>query len=190
MLPSTGTITRWSPPEGPGIRVDAGVAAGSEVSHYYDPMLAKLIVSGDDRAAAIARLQRALRGFVVDGVRTNYRFCYGSRATRRFARGETTTRFLDERLDESIFARRPLPPEAALLCAAALLVDGRAPWRIGGAGIPLRLQHGDRVTRAASRTLPALRVGGSRAIAAASCARTRTETAYAPNSTTGRSRGS
>ncbi len=53
--------TRWSAPEGPGVRVDAGVATGSEVSHYYDPMLAKLIVYGSDRASAIARLQGALR---------------------------------------------------------------------------------------------------------------------------------
>ena len=53
MLPSTGTITQWEPPEGPGIRVDAGVRAGSDVSVYYDPMLAKLIVWGEDRAAAI-----------------------------------------------------------------------------------------------------------------------------------------
>src|SRR5580658_2226522 len=60
LLPSTGTLSYWSPPEGPGIRIDAGVAAGSEVSHYYDPMLAKLIVSGSDRSAAIARLEQAL----------------------------------------------------------------------------------------------------------------------------------
>ena len=60
MLPSTGTIARWSPPEGPGVRVDAGVTTGSEVSVYYDPMLAKLIVFGTDRAHAIARLDRAL----------------------------------------------------------------------------------------------------------------------------------
>ncbi len=45
MLPSTGTIACWQPPEGPGVRVDAGVTTGSEVSVYYDPMLAKLIVS-------------------------------------------------------------------------------------------------------------------------------------------------
>jgi 3-methylcrotonyl-CoA carboxylase alpha subunit len=146
MLPSTGTLTRWSPPEGPGIRVDAGVTAGSVVSHYYDPMLAKLIVSGDDRATTIARLQSALQGFVVDGVRTNVPLLLWIARDEAFARGETTTRFLDDRLDESIFAREAAPPEATLLCAAALLVDGRAPWRIGGTGIPLRLQHGDRVT--------------------------------------------
>ncbi|HYL26937.1 MAG TPA: biotin/lipoyl-containing protein, partial [Candidatus Nitrosotalea sp.] len=145
MLPSTGTIARWLPPEGPGIRVDAGVTDGSAVSHYYDPMLAKLIVSGDDRAMAIARLQCALKGFVVDGVRTNLPLLLWIARDEAFARGNTTTGFLAERLDESIFARDAAPIEATLLCASALLVDGRAPWRIGDVGMPLRLQHGDRV---------------------------------------------
>jgi len=146
MLPSTGTLARWSPPEGPGIRVDAGVTTGSVVSHYYDPMLAKLIVSGDDRATAIARLQGALKAFVVDGVRTNVPLLLWIARDEAFARGETTTRFLAERLDESIFARDAAPIEATLLCASALLADGRAPWRIGEVGMPLRLQHGERVT--------------------------------------------
>jgi 3-methylcrotonyl-CoA carboxylase alpha subunit len=139
MLPSTGRIAHWVPPEGPGIRVDAGVAAGSEVSHYYDPMLAKLIVYGDDRPAAIARLQHALATFVVDGVRTNLPLLLWIARDNAFARGETTTNFLGQRLDESIFAHSAPPPEAALLCAAALLADGRGPWRIADVGIPIRL---------------------------------------------------
>ncbi len=65
MLPSTGTIAHWSPPEGPGVRVDAGVAAGSEVSVYYDPMLAKLIVYANDRPNAVARFEQALEEFAV-----------------------------------------------------------------------------------------------------------------------------
>ncbi len=140
MLPSTGTIAHWSPPEGPGVRVDAGVTTGSVVSHYYDPMLAKLIVDGADRASAIARLKRSLREFTIGGVATNVPLLLWIARDEAFARGETTTRFLERRLDESIFADGA-PPEAALLCAAALLVDGRAPWRIGDVGIPLRLRH-------------------------------------------------
>jgi len=140
MLPSTGTISHWSPPEGPGIRVDAGVTAGSTVSLYYDPMLAKLIAYGENRAAAIARLDRALEDLTVDGIRTNAPLLLWIARDAAFQRGETTTRFLDEHLDESIF-RREAPPEAALLCAAALLVDGRAPWRIGETSVPLRLKQ-------------------------------------------------
>jgi 3-methylcrotonyl-CoA carboxylase alpha subunit len=153
LLPSTGTIERWSPPEGPGVRVDTGVGEGSEVTHYYDPMLAKLIAYGDDRAAAIARLQRALEECSVDGVRTNLPLLLWIARDAAFLAGETTTRFLDERLDESIFAPAAPPEEAVLLCAGALLADGRAPWRVADAGMPLRLQHaGGRVALFADAT--------------------------------------
>ena len=110
MLPSTGTIANWTPPEGPGIRVDAGVATGSIVSHYYDPMLAKLIVWGSDRPAAIARLRGALEDFYVDGVRTNVPLLLWIARDERFSRGETTTSFLNA-LDETIFAAKPAPEE-------------------------------------------------------------------------------
>jgi 3-methylcrotonyl-CoA carboxylase alpha subunit len=141
MLPSTGVIARWSPPQGPGIRVDAGVTSGSEVSHYYDPMLAKLIVFGSDRDAAIRRLERSLLDFSVDGVRTNLPLLHWIARDDAFVAGDTTTSFLAQRLDESIFKSPTLPREAVLLCAAALLADGRAPWRIGGVGVPLHLQY-------------------------------------------------
>ena len=71
MLPSTGTITEWAPPEGPGVRVDGGVERGSEVSVFYDPMLAKLIVWGEDRNAAMDRLTLALQDFRIGGIRAN-----------------------------------------------------------------------------------------------------------------------
>jgi 3-methylcrotonyl-CoA carboxylase alpha subunit len=145
MLPSTGTIAHWSPPEGPGVRLDAGVTTGSVVSHYYDPMLAKLIVNGSDRASAIARLQQSLETFTIDGVRTNLPLLLWIARDEAFARGDTTTSFLARRLDESIFKPAPPPAEAVLLCSAALLVDGRAPWRLGDVGVPLRLQHGESV---------------------------------------------
>jgi 3-methylcrotonyl-CoA carboxylase alpha subunit len=145
MLPSTGTIKRWEMPQGPGVRVDAGVAAGSVVSHYYDPMLAKLIVFGSDRPAAIARLVQSLEEFTIDGVRTNLPLLLWIGRDDAFARGETTTGFLAQRLDESIFKEAAAPIEAALLCAAALLADGRAPWRIAGVSLPLRLMHGDSI---------------------------------------------
>ena len=141
MLPSTGTIAHWEPPAGPGVRMDAGVTTGSVVSHYYDPMLAKLIVFGSDRASAIARLKYSLENFIVDGVRTNLPLLLWIARDQAFARGETTTSFLARRLDESIFTPSAPPLDAALLGAAALLADGRAPWRIGEVGIPLRLQH-------------------------------------------------
>ncbi len=147
MLPSTGTIELWSPPAGPGVRLDSGVTTGSEVSLYYDPMLAKLIVYGTDRPSAVARFEEALEEFAIDGIRSNLPLLLWIARDEAFAKGETTTSFLAQRLDESVFAQQAAPREALLLCAAGLLLDGKAPWRIAGAGIPLRLaQRGGGVT--------------------------------------------
>ena len=70
-VPSTGTIERIDVPAGPGVRWDSGIIKGAEVSLYYDPMLAKLIVYGPDRAAAIARMERALAELRIVGVETS-----------------------------------------------------------------------------------------------------------------------
>jgi 3-methylcrotonyl-CoA carboxylase alpha subunit len=154
MLPSTGTITRWDPPEGPGIRVDEGVECGSEVSVYYDPMLAKLIVWGEDRAVAIERLTRALQDFAIGGIRANVPLLLWIARDEAFRRGETTTSFLAERLDETIFtAKREMPQSVLARAASALLRERRAPWRVGGIGIPLRFENaGQTIALEASAT--------------------------------------
>ncbi|HCI81304.1 MAG TPA: 3-methylcrotonyl-CoA carboxylase, partial [Ktedonobacter sp.] len=70
-LPSTGTIQQFIEPHGPGIRLDNGVERGDEISQYYDPMIAKLVVYAENRNAAIERLQRALEQTAIFGVTTN-----------------------------------------------------------------------------------------------------------------------
>ncbi|MGQ0574716.1 MAG: acetyl/propionyl/methylcrotonyl-CoA carboxylase subunit alpha [Pseudonocardia sp.] len=73
-LPAPGTVTVWEPPSGPGIRLDSGVQAGSVVSGQFDSLLAKLVVTGADRAQALARARRALGEFRVDGLPTTLPF--------------------------------------------------------------------------------------------------------------------
>jgi acetyl/propionyl-CoA carboxylase alpha subunit len=72
--PTSGTITAWRMPEGPGIRVDAGVTAGSRLTAHYDPLLAKVMVHAEDRPAAVARLRRALMETSIGGVQTDLSF--------------------------------------------------------------------------------------------------------------------
>ena len=143
MLPSTGTIGAWEPPQGPGIRLDAGVEWGSEVSVYYDPMLAKLIVWGTDRAQAIARMERALAEFSIGGVRTNLPLLSWIARDDAYRAGDTTTQFLSERLDPQRFAKRTTPRDAVILATAAFIENDLAPWRLGGVGMPLALSDGE-----------------------------------------------
>lgn len=70
-LPSTGRITFHRLPTGPGVRVDEGIEAGSEVSMFYDPMLSKVVVHGSDRHSAIERMKIALASYSITGVQTN-----------------------------------------------------------------------------------------------------------------------
>ncbi|MBV6458492.1 MAG: Biotin carboxylase [Fimbriimonadaceae bacterium] len=72
--PSTGRVVRWDSPGGRGVRLDSYVHAGVTISPYYDPMIAKLIVVGRDRAEAVAKLATALHEFEVDGIKTNIEF--------------------------------------------------------------------------------------------------------------------
>ncbi|MBA2560169.1 MAG: ATP-grasp domain-containing protein, partial [Propionibacteriales bacterium] len=69
-LPAPGTLTRWQPPSGPGVRLDSGYDAGETVPGSFDSLIAKLIVTGADRAQALARSRRALAEFVVEGMPT------------------------------------------------------------------------------------------------------------------------
>ena len=94
-LPSTGKLLQFIEPRGPGIRVDSGFTAGDEVTHFYDPLLAKLIVHAEDREAAIQRMQAALREFVVHGVITNIDFLQDVLSHPDFQNGEVTTRWVE-----------------------------------------------------------------------------------------------
>ncbi|MBO0817795.1 MAG: biotin carboxylase [Actinobacteria bacterium] len=90
-LPGPGTIERWQEPSGPGVRVDAGYAAGNQVTRYYDPLLAKLCVHGADRAQALARAAEAVAAFQITGLRTNLPFHADLLASKEFTGGDYDT---------------------------------------------------------------------------------------------------
>lgn len=102
--PSPGRITRWEPPDGPGIRVDSHCYEGYVVPPYYDSLLAKLIVSGETRLEAIARLQRALSNFHVAGVDTTIPFQASLVERAEFIAGRINTAWLERAVIPSRFA--------------------------------------------------------------------------------------
>ena len=99
-MPSPGQITRLDIRELPSLRVDTGARAGTNVTVYYDPMIAKLIAWGEDRAAAIETMRDALQGITIEGVRTNIPFLQRIFASDDFVAGCIHTRYVDERLSE------------------------------------------------------------------------------------------
>ncbi len=115
-LPNTGKLLQYLEPKGPGIRVDSGFTAGSEVTHFYDPLLAKLIVHGENREAAIQRMQTALKEFIVHGVVTNIDFMQALLLHPDFHNGAVTTRWVETTFNWS----PPSEPPFESLIAAAL----------------------------------------------------------------------
>ena len=170
-LPSTGSITQFSTPTGPGIRVDSGIATGDEITQYYDPMIAKLIASGENRAATIERLQTMLAQTVVFGVETNLALLQAIATHPAFREGKTFTSFLDEhQLLESEEAGVATENLNDALRAAALLdltephtPGGQAynpwrtigPWRMIGEARRISYEYQEQRHQVAISPLPA-----------------------------------
>ena len=95
-LPSTGVLTTYQEPTGPGIRVDSGFEEGMEVPIYYDPMLSKLIVYGQDREEALQRLRQAIRDYTVEGVATTLPFGLFVADHPAFISGDFDTHFVPQ----------------------------------------------------------------------------------------------
>jgi acetyl-CoA carboxylase biotin carboxylase subunit len=96
-FPAPGTISKLRWPTGPGIRVDAGVTNGSVITPFYDPLVAKLIVSAADRATCIERLSTALDETIIEGLTTNLDFHRWLVRDPAFQQGKLTTNFVKER---------------------------------------------------------------------------------------------
>jgi len=106
-LPRPGTISAYSEPSGPGVRVDSGIEAGSVVTPFYDPLLAKLIVWDTDRERATRRMLRALDDFTIDGPKTLIPFHKAFLGTEEWASGGTGHQLL---ADKAFLASTAAPP--------------------------------------------------------------------------------
>ena len=119
-LPSIGRLVRYIPPEeGESVRVDTGVGEGSEISMYYDPMIAKLVSYGATRDEAIEEMRRALDGYYVRGVNHNMQFLSAVMQHPRFVAGNLTTGFIDEEYPDGFNGVVPGAAETATLAAIA-----------------------------------------------------------------------
>ncbi len=116
-LPSTGELLLARFPQGPGIRVDAGVSAGDAITHHYDPLIAKIIVHAEDRDAAIRRMIYALQQTAIHGVTTNIDFLLDVLAHPDFRAGRADTKWVDR---EMAGWRPAAEPDDLILAALAL----------------------------------------------------------------------
>src|SRR5467141_4809630 len=124
-LPAAGVVQYLRVPGGPGVRWDGGVEAGNEVTLFYDPLLAKLIVWGETREAAIRRMRQALRELVIVGLPTSQAFHMRVMDEADFRRGALDITYL-ERVGPRLLAAEAGPPAAvirAVAVTAALLAD-------------------------------------------------------------------
>ena len=115
-VPSTGTLLRWRPPSGPGLRLDSGVIEGQQVSIYYDPMLAKLIAWAPTRELSLRRMDVALSQFVALGVISNIPLLRAVIRHVQFREGEYDTGFLEW----NPAVTRPAMPDETRTMARAL----------------------------------------------------------------------
>jgi acetyl-CoA carboxylase biotin carboxylase subunit len=97
--PSPGKITSWHPPSGPGVRVDTAAYAEYVVPPFYDSLIAKVIAHGENRDEAIRRMDRALRTFIIEGVRTTIPLHLKIMNDERFRAGDLSTSFVERLLE-------------------------------------------------------------------------------------------
>ena len=142
-LPDTGTLHRYAPPTGPGVRVDDGVEEGQEIPIHYDPMLSKLVVHAPNRDAAIDRCIRAIDEYEVAGVYTTLDFGRFAIDHEAFRSGKFDTHFVDAHFTPEVLERDSDMTDKEIAALAASLMGrstpnktelapgsaGRSPWR-------------------------------------------------------------
>jgi len=119
-LPSSGKLLFHREPRGPFIRVDTGVYSGVDVTVYYDPILSKLIVWGENRNDAIERMKKALESYIVLGVKTSIHYLKAILEHEEFIEGRTYTDFIDTNMSEWQPAELSEDQKKIVLLAAAV----------------------------------------------------------------------
>lgn len=146
-LPATGIISYLSPPqENTHVRVDSGFISGDQISIYYDPMIAKLIVWDKDRTTALARLRGALRDFQVAGLTTNIEFLHQLASNQAFMNADLDTHFLDKHGDE-LCAITPYVNDEIAAAAALFIMLKQSPNRSGQHHSPWQEKSGWRLNQ-------------------------------------------
>jgi propionyl-CoA carboxylase alpha chain len=153
-LPSIGRLTRYRPPEegthgDSTVRVDGGVVEGSEISIYFDPLIAKITTHGPDRATAVKAMSEALDATVVDGIAHNQPFLATLMAHPRWQEGRLSTSFIKEEFPNGFAGTAPDDATLRRLAAVALSVElaRRAPG-------PPRPPRSDWVVKLGTNTVP------------------------------------
>jgi len=124
-LPAIGRLSRYRPPSGENIRVDTGVTEGSEISIHYDPLIAKLVTWGPDRAAAIEAQRGAIDRYVIRGLGHNLDFLAAVMAHPRFEAGNLTTGFIAEEFPDGFHGAAATPHGLDAVIAAGAVARAR-----------------------------------------------------------------
>jgi acetyl-CoA carboxylase biotin carboxylase subunit len=124
-MPSTGQISTMIVPTGPGVRVDSGVYPGSEITPYYDSMIAKLITWGETRSEAMLRMRRALSEYTIMGLKHNIPFHINLLNSFSFIAGQIDTNFVEQRFNMNTYEEDPTQTELETAAIAATLYTHR-----------------------------------------------------------------
>ncbi len=140
-LPVTGKIDLWKPASGKGVRIDAGIASGQEISPFYDPMIAKVITWGETRDIAISRLIGALKSTRLFGTKTNKSFLIDVLSNETFQAGAATTAFIAEEFGEGGVPDTPLSMHEVAIAAVLQYHTSRELIRNSGLGVNYELMN-------------------------------------------------
>jgi len=147
-IPCTGRLAAYHEPAGPGVRIDSGFVEEDTIPVFYDPLIAKLITQGRDRAEAITRMDRALDDYTVHGVDTTIPFCRLVMQNENFRAGKLTTHFIADEFPELAASLASSDSDLELSAIAAAIIDfkqharmfaesrtpshGANPWKLSG----------------------------------------------------------